>query len=217
MTNLIGAHEKADLDRVNDFFKQVSFEITTLRERYADLEQILQTKDLTLFLETSRKIYHHQGSESLPRVSINTNSMYMKIKESVQKLKQSMESMLNVEFAKMTVQTDSAIVSPEPLIRQDFLKYACSIALDVNTAYSHLKLSDGNKQVAWTDESQNYPDLPQRFSFYNQVLGKECLSAPSYWEVEWTGEKGVSIAVTYVGIKRQWCDQRIMFGNNDLS
>ncbi|XP_063049300.1 tripartite motif-containing protein 16-like, partial [Engraulis encrasicolus] len=189
MTNLIRAHEKADLGRVNAFFKQVSYEITALKEKYADLEQLLQTTDLTTFLETSKKTYQPLGSESLSRVSINTNSMYIKMKESVQKLRQSMESMLQVEFAKMTVQPDSAIVSPEPLIRQDFLKYASPIALDVNTAYRHLKLSDGNKQVAWTDESQNYPDLPQRFTYCKLVLGKDCLSPPSYWEVEWTGEK----------------------------
>ncbi|XP_076146439.1 tripartite motif-containing protein 16-like [Alosa pseudoharengus] len=219
MTHMIRSQEKADLSRAADFFKQVSVEITMLKQKYAELEQFLKTEDHIHFLENAVKICPCPGSESLPKVSINTNSLYEKTEKFVLSLKQRVEQILQVDFDKMssTVKQDRIIESEEPLIRQDFLKYTTQITLDINTAYNHLSLSDGNRQVTWSDEALPYPDLPQRFNFYNQVLGKECLSGPSYWEVEWAGKNGVYVAVTYVGIKRQWCTGDIILGHNALS
>lgn len=71
--------------------------------------------------------------------------------------------------------------------------------------------------MTWSDEALPYPNLPQRFSSYNQVLAKDCLSGPSYWEVEWSGAKGVYVAVTYEGIKRQGCHPAVILGHNNLS
>uniref|UniRef100_A0A3B1JNR5 Uncharacterized protein n=1 Tax=Astyanax mexicanus TaxID=7994 RepID=A0A3B1JNR5_ASTMX len=51
-------------------------------------------------------------------------------------------------------------------------------------------------------ESQNNPDHPERFTSLAQVLGKEGLSGRSYWEVEWSGNGGITIGVAYKGIVR---------------
>lgn len=89
----------------------------------------------------------------------------------------------------------------------------------MNTAHNNLRLSDRNKQVTWSDEALCYPQHPERFDTYNQVLGKECLHGTSYWEVEWTGENGVNVAVTYPGIIRSNdpCGIYCVVGYNTLS
>ena len=78
---------------------------------------------------------------------------------------------------------------------------ACDLTLDPNTAYRRLSLSEDNRKVTRVGEDQSYPDHPDRFDSWPQVLGREALTGRCYWEVEWEG--GVEIGVTYRGITRR--------------
>ncbi|XP_059902068.1 NLR family CARD domain-containing protein 3-like isoform X12 [Gadus macrocephalus] len=80
-------------------------------------------------------------------------------------------------------------------------KYACDLTLDPNTAGRYLSLSEDNRKVTWVREDQSYPDHPDRFDSWPQVLGREALTGRCYWEVEWEG--WVFIGVTYRGITRR--------------
>uniref|UniRef100_A0A8C5CZ36 NACHT, LRR and PYD domains-containing protein 12-like n=1 Tax=Gadus morhua TaxID=8049 RepID=A0A8C5CZ36_GADMO len=80
-------------------------------------------------------------------------------------------------------------------------KYACDLTLDPNTAYRDLSLSEDNGKVTRVREDQSYPDHPDRFDSWPQVLGREALTGRCYWEVEWEGR--VQIGVTYRGITRR--------------
>ena len=78
---------------------------------------------------------------------------------------------------------------------------ACDLTLDPNTAYRGLSLSEDNRKVTWVGEDQSYPDHPDRFDSWLQVLGREALTGRCYWEVERKGD--VEIGVTYRGITRR--------------
>ena len=78
---------------------------------------------------------------------------------------------------------------------------ACDLTLDPNTAHSLLSLSEDNRKVTGVGGDQSYPDHPDRFDTWPQVLGREALTGRCYWEVEWEGR--VSIGVTYRGITRK--------------
>ncbi|CAL8371252.1 unnamed protein product [Boreogadus saida] len=80
-------------------------------------------------------------------------------------------------------------------------KYACELTLDSNTANGLLSLSEDNRKVMRVEEDQSYPDHPERFEQWNQVLGREALTGRCYWEVEREGTVG--IGVTYRGITRR--------------
>ncbi|XP_016382048.1 NACHT, LRR and PYD domains-containing protein 12-like [Sinocyclocheilus rhinocerous] len=75
-------------------------------------------------------------------------------------------------------------------------KYACDLTLDPNTVNTQLMLSDENRKVMHMKTPQSYPDLPERFDTYPQVLCGERLTERCYWEVEWNG-RVTGIAVTY--------------------
>ncbi len=77
---------------------------------------------------------------------------------------------------------------------------ACELTLDPNTAHRDLILSDENRKVTRICEEQPYPDHPERFDGWFQLLCREGLSGRCYWEVEWDGKTW--IAVTYRGISR---------------
>ncbi|XP_067259133.1 NLR family CARD domain-containing protein 3-like isoform X2 [Chanodichthys erythropterus] len=93
-------------------------------------------------------------------------------------------------------------------------KYACDLTLDPNTAHTRLILSEGNKKTTCVKEHQPYPDHPDRFELYEQVLCRESLTRRCYWEAEWTGWGHV--AVTYEGISRKGGSE-CRFGLNEKS
>ncbi|CAL8258471.1 unnamed protein product [Arctogadus glacialis] len=94
-------------------------------------------------------------------------------------------------------------------------KYACDLTLDPNTAHRLLSLSEDNRKVTLVEEDQSYPDCPERFDYWSQVLGREALTGRCYWEVEWEG--GVEIGVTYRGITRRGGGGDSGLGRNNKS
>ncbi|XP_064866842.1 NACHT, LRR and PYD domains-containing protein 3-like [Oncorhynchus nerka] len=95
-------------------------------------------------------------------------------------------------------------------------KYACDVTLDPNTACRHLSLSEGNRKVTWGKEKQPYPDHPERFEDWPQVLCREGLTGRCYWEAEMSGG-GDDIGMTYRGINRTGNADDSKLGCNDKS
>ncbi|XP_076144402.1 uncharacterized protein LOC143126792 isoform X2 [Alosa pseudoharengus] len=92
-------------------------------------------------------------------------------------------------------------------------KYACELTLDPNTANRDLSLSEGNRKVTRVWEEQLYPDHPERFDSWPQVLCREGQSGRCYWEAEWSGDY-VSIAVAYKSMERKEGSSSSEFGCN---
>ncbi|XP_076142682.1 NACHT, LRR and PYD domains-containing protein 12-like isoform X2 [Alosa pseudoharengus] len=90
-------------------------------------------------------------------------------------------------------------------LKPSLRKYACELTLDPNTANPGVALSNNNTKVTALWGEQPYPEHSERFTFYRQVLCRECLSGRCYWEVEWSG-KEVEIAVAYKSIPRKGGD-----------
>ncbi|XP_028445891.1 NACHT, LRR and PYD domains-containing protein 3 [Perca flavescens] len=94
-------------------------------------------------------------------------------------------------------------------------KYSCELTLDTNTVSRNLKLSDNNRKVTLVWEDQPYPDHPERFDSWDQLLCKDGLTGRCYWEVERRGY--VVISVSYRGISRRGNSADCLFGWNDQS
>ncbi|XP_071250980.1 NLR family CARD domain-containing protein 3-like isoform X10 [Salvelinus alpinus] len=95
-------------------------------------------------------------------------------------------------------------------------KYDCDLTLDPNTANEQLSLSEDNRKATRRRDKQLYPDHPERFEIWKQVLCREGLTGRCYWEVEWSG-RGAYIAVTYKGISRKGVGNDCVIGLNDKS
>ncbi|XP_051578213.1 NACHT, LRR and PYD domains-containing protein 12-like [Myxocyprinus asiaticus] len=94
-------------------------------------------------------------------------------------------------------------------------KYACDVTLEPNTAHTQLSLSEDNRKVTYVKDEQHYPDHPERFDYYPQVLCRESLTGRCYWEAEWSGEADISVA--YKGISRKGESNDCWFGYNGKS
>ncbi|XP_078147765.1 protein NLRC3-like isoform X3 [Centroberyx gerrardi] len=94
-------------------------------------------------------------------------------------------------------------------------KYACELTLDPNTANRILFLSEDNRKVTAVREEQPYPDHPERFDYWYQLLCRNGLTGRCYWEVERKG--AVHIGVTYRGISRRGRSEDCRLGGNEKS
>ncbi|XP_066512599.1 NLR family CARD domain-containing protein 3-like [Hoplias malabaricus] len=96
-------------------------------------------------------------------------------------------------------------------------KYACELTMDPNTVHKHLSLSEDNRKVSNEEKENQYPDHPERFSGWGQVLCREGLTGRCYWETEWSGWGLVYISVAYKSIDRKGAIDATWFGQNEKS
>ncbi|XP_035772219.1 neoverrucotoxin subunit alpha-like, partial [Neolamprologus brichardi] len=100
-------------------------------------------------------------------------------------------------------------------LRPGLRKYSCQLTIDTNTVNTNLQLSDNNRKVTRVEEVQSYPDHPDRFDVYPQLLCRNGLTGRCYWEVEWRGN--VYISVSYRRIRRKGGSNDCVFGHNEQS
>ncbi|KAM6935851.1 neoverrucotoxin subunit beta-like [Lycodopsis pacificus] len=94
-------------------------------------------------------------------------------------------------------------------------KYGRELTLDQTTANRMLIVSGNNNKVSVSRKTQPYPDNPERFDHWKQLLCTDGLTGRCYWEVQWEGH--VNIAVAYKGIRRRGDSNDCCLGMNDHS
>ncbi|XP_076126466.1 tripartite motif-containing protein 16-like [Alosa pseudoharengus] len=216
VTELIRAQEKAEVSRAEGLLKQLEQEITELKRRDAELEQLSHTDDHIHFLKNFQSVSPQSQSKDLSCTSVSQSWSFEAVKKSVSTLKGQLEDFFKQEVMKISAAvSDVQVVFTEPVTREEFLKYSCHFTLDPNTAHRHLHLSEGNRRVEKRAELQSYPDHPERFDEWEQVPCREGVFGRCYWEVGWRG--WVYIAVSYKSISRKGEDHECLFGWNDQS
>uniref|UniRef100_A0A673JCL3 Tripartite motif-containing protein 16-like n=1 Tax=Sinocyclocheilus rhinocerous TaxID=307959 RepID=A0A673JCL3_9TELE len=135
------------------------------------------------------------------------------IKYSMEEIYVSHENHTNYVFM-FTVSYSEIIPLKELKTRPEFLQYCRFLTLDPNTVNEDIRLSEGNRAATYTETVQSYPDHPDRFDDYLQVLCRESVCGRCYWELQWSGR--VFISVSYKSISRKgWSE--CGFGYNDES
>ncbi|XP_031426911.1 tripartite motif-containing protein 16-like [Clupea harengus] len=201
---LIRAQEKAEVSLAEGLLKRLEQEIAELKRRDAELEQLSHTEDHIHLIKNFPSI--RDSPHSSPSMTFNQSFSFEAVKESVSGVKVQLEDIFRQEVVRI-----SAAVT-----REEFSQYSCHFTLDPNTAHRNLHLSEGNRRVEWRDEVQSYPDHPERFNGWPQVLCREGVSGRCYWEVEWSGG-WVDISVSYKSISRRGEGVECGFGYNDQS
>ncbi|XP_073712611.1 E3 ubiquitin/ISG15 ligase TRIM25-like isoform X1 [Misgurnus anguillicaudatus] len=217
VTQLIRDQEKTAVSEAEGLLKRLEQEIDDLRRRNDEMEKLSQTKDHISFLQSFQSLSSSPGSSD--NFTVSSPPSPDDARKSVTKLKEKMEDFCKEEIKKISAKVSFIIIIPtdEPKNREDFLQYFSLFSLDLNTACRCISLSEENKTatIVYTDEP--YPHHPDRFDYYPQVLCRESLCGRCYWEVEWSGDEGVFISVSYKSISRKGRGHECEFGFNDQS
>lgn len=235
----IKAHEKSTVTQGEGLLARLDEEVTLMRKKHTDLDKLSHTDDHIHFLQSWHSLSGPSGYEDLNNVSVAPNYSFDAAKKAIAALKVQVEEISKEEVNKVsTAIKEVHILQPlepkkeetfvkaketevpkplEPKTREDFMKYSYKLTLDSNSAHPNLHLSEGGTVATMMSEPKNYPDHPDRFDHWQQVLCRDALSGGrSYWEVEWKGTE-IDIAVTYRGISRKGSSNVCSLGWNDMS
>ncbi|KAM9323001.1 tripartite motif-containing protein 16-like [Pholidichthys leucotaenia] len=209
--------QEKEVSRVKDLQEKVEQEISELKRRDAELEQLSHTEDDTQFLHSYTSLSAVCESTHSPNTHLLSLRYFKDVTAAVKELRDKLQELLTDTWTNMPLivnVVDGLQTQPEPKTRAEFLKYSQEITLDPNTVNEFLLLSEENRKVTRTFPPQPYPPHPERFIDFSQIMSKESLSGRCYWEVEWSGYR-LDVAVTCKNISREGIET--MFGCNDKS
>ncbi|XP_039456654.1 tripartite motif-containing protein 16-like [Oreochromis aureus] len=216
----VRSQQETEVSRVKELQEKLEQEIAELKRKDGELEQLSHTEDHNQFLHNYPSLSALSESTHSSSINIRPLRYFEDVTAAVSETRDKLQDILREEWTNisLTVTEEDVLLSPpEPKTRAGFLKYSCEITLDPNTAHRRLLLSEGNRKATFMKQQQSYSDHPDRFiGWCFQVLSRESLTGPCYWEVEWRGG-GVYVVVAYKNISRTGLDNECLFGFNDKS
>ncbi|XP_053188799.1 tripartite motif-containing protein 16 [Scomber japonicus] len=234
---MIRSHEKTTVTRGEILLDRLEEEITLLRKRHTDLEKLSHTDDHIHFLQSWQSLSGPSGYEDLNNVSVAPYYSFDATKRAIAALKLQVEEISKTELSKISAAVKEVYITKEddtktrresilreeprtteePKTREDFMKYSSQLILDVNSVHPNLHLSEGNRTATMKNDPKHYPDHPDRFDHWQQVLCRDKVSGTRcYWEVDWKGTE-IDVGVTYRGIRRKGNSNECSLGWNDKS
>ncbi|XP_026790393.3 tripartite motif-containing protein 16 [Pangasianodon hypophthalmus] len=211
---LIRAQEKAELSRAEELCQRLDCELAELRARMAKIEQLLSTNNHIKFIREHASVRAMPMFKALPSITCVETSGNISISD----VKEHLEDVCQQEVARIAREVMNIhVVEPsEPETREDFLQYFCDLHVDPNTIDNSLSLSEGDRKVSQSPPAHPYPDHPERFNHFANVLCKEDLYGRCYWEADCSGNDW-SVAVSYKGIMRKGDSNECRLGFNAKS
>ncbi|CAJ1087185.1 tripartite motif-containing protein 16-like [Xyrichtys novacula] len=215
----VRSQQEHEVSRVKDLQEKLEQEITELKRKDADLQKLSLTEDHNQFLHSYPSLSGPGQPADSSRINIRPLRYFEEVTAAVSEVRDKLQDLLTETWTNVSqavTEVDVLLSEPELKTRAGFLRYSQRITLDPNTASRDLLLSDGYRRATRTEQQQSYPDHPDRFTFYPQVLSRESLTGRCYWEVERRGDR-VLVAVAYKSISRAGKSDDCVFGNNDKS
>ncbi|XP_041659371.1 E3 ubiquitin/ISG15 ligase TRIM25-like isoform X2 [Cheilinus undulatus] len=232
----IRGQQRAAVSQAEELLEKIQRETVELRRSEAELEKLCRTEDHLHFLQKSKSLHFPVMTVEMPSTDSLQYLMYKTMRGALADLKDSLGETLEKEFSRISEkvnslkETSNQITSEkaktkdnaipynlDPKTRADFLHYYNEVALDPNTANPYLSFFEGRRGVTTRLEPQSYPDHPQRFTSWAQVLCRAGMAGRCYWEVEWAGNGGVSIGVCYKNMNRSGGGSDSKLGHNSKS
>ncbi|XP_028839804.1 tripartite motif-containing protein 16 [Denticeps clupeoides] len=233
ISQVIQANLQAAVGQAQGYVERLEQELNELQRRDAELRVIVETEDNIHFLQSFPTL-SPTPDPMVPKVLINPEFSFEAITKTITDTKEHLDDIFKKELGKtskfvsdtpvyvLIPRTGGRFKAParvdfqQPKTRADFLKYACHLTFDPNTCYKELVLSDDGQSILRKRTVQFYPDHPERFDGFCQVLCREPLSGfRHYWEVEWGGE--FSVGVAFKSISRKGKNSNSLLGYNNKS
>ncbi|XP_072543598.1 E3 ubiquitin-protein ligase TRIM39-like [Salminus brasiliensis] len=219
--------QKAAERQAEDLIKELEQEITELKRRDTELEQLSYTEDHLHLLQ----IYSSQCSplhtKNWTDISLTTHSTVEILRAYLSQLQKTLNSEFEKELQKLKLRRQQKagavnwlmenwilLLSLLPFLTFIFIFlmpsnmwisfYAVDVTLDPDTAHPYLTLSEDGKQVTNGYKNHYRPYNPKRFDHSFSVLGKEGFSSGRfYYEVQVRGNTEWTLGVVRESINRK--------------
>ncbi|KAK3531789.1 hypothetical protein QTP70_029749 [Hemibagrus guttatus] len=229
VNELLQAYEASCYHRIEGHGYKLQEEISQLYKQDVELNRLTKTQDSIQFLKTLDTTGGVDAFGNPQLDIVPPETVVSGIRSALGAFRQGLhdlckESLANIFRAapEMTPASSNSDSNPKTTsLQHPAVSSANSVrfepTMDRNSAYRHIRLSDGDRKATLRAENQNYPEHNERFVYWRQVICREPLAGgPYYWEVEWTGQK-VTIGVTYKDIGRSPADDSSRLGHNKFS
>ncbi|XP_058250359.1 E3 ubiquitin-protein ligase TRIM39-like [Hemibagrus wyckioides] len=189
--------QKAAERQAEGLIKELEQEITVLKRRDTELEQLSHTEEHLHLLQIYSSMCSPPHTKNWTEISINTDLSVDTVRTALSQLQKTLNEKLTKTLndkLKETVSTELKRIQ----------QYSVDVTLDPDTASPYLILSADGKQVTNGDKRQNLPDTPQRFNTCPCVLGKQSFSSGRfYYEVQVRGKTEWDVGVVKESINRK--------------
>ncbi|XP_060797991.1 E3 ubiquitin-protein ligase TRIM39-like [Neoarius graeffei] len=180
--------QRAAERQAEGLIKELEQEITVLKRRDTELEQLSHTEEHLHLLQIYSSMCSPPHTKNWTEISINTDLSGDTVRTALSQLQQTLNEKLTE-----TVSTELKRIQ----------QYAVDVTLDPDTANPRLILSAG-KQVTHGDKRQKLTDTPQRFNPGLCVVGKQSFSSGRfYYEVQVRGKTEWDLGVVRENINRK--------------
>lgn len=213
----ITRQQEAEVNRVKKLQESLEVEISELRHKETELNQLASVQDYSQFFSTCQSIPRF---DEPPNMFLKTSGLlkyFANVTAALSETRDKLHDLLREESANIlrkVAAVDVLLPKVEPNSREDFLQYWLQMTLDPNTVNFGLSLSAANKKVTVEREKQCYDNHPDRFMDCLQVLSRHGIVDCSYWEVD-IRKGGITVAVSYKSVPRM--GEESAFGSNNKS
>ncbi|XP_050957876.1 E3 ubiquitin-protein ligase TRIM39-like [Labeo rohita] len=190
LLKMMEEQQKAAEKQAEDLIKELQQEITDLKRRNTELQQLSHTDDHLHLIQMFSSLYSRPHTKNWTEISIDSDVDVYSMNKALIQLEKTLDGSLNKKIG----QTGLKCVQ----------KFSVDVTLDPDTVSSSLILSDDGKQVSHGDIKQDVPENPKRFDFCSCVLAKEGFnSGRFYYEVQVKGKTEWTIGVARESINRK--------------
>ncbi|KAI2653130.1 E3 ubiquitin-protein ligase TRIM39 [Labeo rohita] len=183
LLEMMEEQQKAAEKQEQELIEDLEQEITELKMRNTELEQLSHTEDHLHLLQVTL-----QTPGTGLRSVLKTHKSMATLRRALTQLQDTLNKKLSHSVTEL----------------KWMQQYAVDVTLDPDTANSYLILTDNGKQVRCGDIKQKLPDNPKRFDRYVNVLGKEGFSSGRfYFEVQVKKKTGWDLGVARESIDRK--------------
>ncbi|KAL6095315.1 trim16 [Pungitius sinensis] len=236
VTEILEGEEKQALKQAEGIRVHLEQRCSELKKTQGQMEKLSKHKNDVDFLQEYSQWKKESSDISLPSVSIGLTDRLKSFSRVIRDSTEELCAMLvssYIEKVKETCKNDKMGIKttvhelvgrkhhmtlPNPVTRADFLKYGANVSFDADSAHKFLRLTEENRKVTNTTPWQHpYPDVPERFESWRQVLAAESFYlGRHYFEVDISGE-GTHVGVTYKSIDRKGGESSSCITGNDFS
>ncbi|KAL3970454.1 type II thyroxine 5'-deiodinase [Sarotherodon galilaeus] len=203
----IRSQQQTEVSRVKELEKKLQQEISELRRRDVELEQLSRTEEHSQFLLRYSSLSALSEPTRSASISVHPPCCFLEVTAAVSELTDKLQSLLSQDHTQI-----SAGLAWHGTIAE-LLRDSRLLSVDPNTVSVGLKITEGNRKLRFVGRKQSYPHHPHRFTDSFQALSTQSLTVCSYWEVKWSG--AVSVAVAYGSVSRTGSDSS--FGDDHKS